>query len=419
MQEPPVQAVIIAVGDELTCGATVDTNSAYLSRRLCERGIATLRQVTVGDDAGAIAAAVSAAAGDAGVVLVTGGLGPTADDLTRQGLARAMGAKLREDRRQAERIAAFFAARRRPMKPSNRAQALIPAGAEPLDNDCGTAPGIAARVGSAEVFVLPGPPREMEAMFEVRVLPRLPSAGAIASRTLHAFGAGESDIGEEIADLMGREQNPTVGTTAEAGVITVRITATGGCRRAAEDAAEKIAGEIRWRLGELVFGAGGQTLAEVVGGGLRAAGATLAVAESCTGGMLGGMITAAAGASDYFLGGVTAYANRAKVALLGVDAGLVDAQGAVSGPVAEAMAEGVRRKLGADYGLAVTGIAGPAGGSADKPVGLVFIGIASGGGTSARRHIFGGDRDTVRRRAALAALNHLRLELAGGRGEGR
>jgi nicotinamide-nucleotide amidase len=406
-----MQAVIIAVGDELTDGATVDTNSGYLSARLVECGIATRRHVTVGDDAAAIAEAIGGAAGQARLVIVTGGLGPTADDLTRQGLAAAMGAALVEDPRQAERIAAFFAARGRPMKPSNRAQALLPAGAQAIDNDCGTAPGIAARLGEAEVFVLPGPPQEMREMFETKVLPRLPAAGAIAKRIVHTFGVGESDVGEAIADLMGRGRNPTVGTTVSAGVISVRITAAGPTKQAAEAAADETAAEVRRRLGELVFAGDDQTMPQVVGEALQAAGETLAAAESCTGGMLGEMITEVPGASGYFLGGVVAYADRAKTELLGVPAGLIAAHGAVSGPVAEALAEGARRRFGADWGLGVTGIAGPAGGSAEKPVGLVYIAVAGRGGAAVHRHVFPGDREVIRRRAALAALNHLRLAL--------
>lgn len=406
-----MQAVILSVGDELIGGTIVDTNSAYLSRRLAERGISVLRHVTVGDDAGAIAAAVAEAAGAAEIVLVTGGLGPTRDDLTRQGLAQAMGAELVEDPRQAERIAGFFAARGREMKPSNRRQALIPAGSEAIDNDCGTAPGLAASVGGARVFVMPGVPHEMAEMFEERIAPQLPAAGAIVRKDVHAFGAGESDVGEMIAELMARGSNPAVGTTASAGVITVRITASGQTADAAEAEAEKTAAEVRRRLGDLVFGEDGRTLAGAVAAALKAAGQTLALAESCTGGLIGQMITSVPGASEYFLGGVVCYADEAKVDLLGVAGELIEARGAVSEPVAAAMAEGARKAFGADWAIGVTGIAGPAGGSADKPVGLAFIALAGPGGTDVRRHVFPGDRGIVRRRAAFAALNHLRLAL--------
>ena len=407
-----MQAVIIAVGDELISGATVDTNSAYLSRRLAEVGIATRRHVTVGDDAGRIAAAVVAAAAEAKLVLITGGLGPTLDDLCREGLAEALGVELVEDARQVERIAAFFSGRGLEMKPSNRRQGLVPAGAEAIDNDCGTAPGIAARLGETQVFVLPGPPHEAKEMFESHIAPRIGGERALARRTIHTFGAGESDVGELLADLMARGRDPAVGTTASAGVITVRISASGATADEAEAAADRVADEVRRRLGELVFGAGSDTMARVVGQALRSAGQTLALAESCTGGMIGQMVTATAGASDYFLGAVVSYANSAKSGLLGVPPELIESRGAVSEPVVAAMAEAAREKFGADWTLAVTGIAGPDGGTADKPVGLVFIALTDASGTDVHRRVFGGNRGIVRRRAAIAALNYLRVALA-------
>jgi len=407
-----MQAIIISIGDELIGGSTVDTNSAHLSRRLAEHGIAAIRHVTVADDAEAIAAAIAEAAAAAGIVIVTGGLGPTKDDLTRQGLATAMNAKLREDPACLERISAFFASRGREMKPSNRTQALVPVGAEAIDNDCGTAPGLFARLGSAQVFALPGPPHEMADMFDKKVAPRLPAAGAIVRRSVHTFGAGESDVGEMIADLMGPGSSPQVGTTASAGVISVRIAAAGRTGDDAQAAAETTAAEVRRRLGDLVFGQDDETLAAVVGKALKAAGATLAVAESCTGGMIGEMITAVPGASEYFLGGVVSYANQAKAELLGVAADVIAAGGAVSEAVAAAMAEGAAERFGADWAVGVTGIAGPTGGTAEKPVGLVYVAIAGPGGTKVHRHVFPGDRDVIRRRAALAALNYLRLALA-------
>jgi len=411
-----MRAVILAVGDELTSGLKVDTNSAALSARLAARGLATVRHETVGDDAGALAAALRRAAADAEVVIVTGGLGPTEDDLTRHALAEAMGADLVTDARSLERIAGFFAARGRPMSDSNRRQALIPAGAEAIDNDGGTAPGIAARLGVADVFVLPGPPGEMIPMFDRSVAPRLPDAGAIVRRRLHCFGAGESNIAERIADLMVRGRNPQVGTTASGGVITVHVVARSGAPAGARAAADATADEIASRLRTLIFGADGRTLPEAVGDALAAAGQTLATAESCTGGMIAESITDAPGASAWFRGGVVAYANAAKADLLGVAPDLIAAHGAVSEPVAAAMADRARRALGADWSVAVTGIAGPAGGSDDKPVGLVFIAVASAGATAVHRHQFAGARDAVRRRAALTALNHLRLALAEAQG---
>ena len=407
-----MQAVIISIGDELLGGASVDTNSAYLSTRLADRGIVAVRHVTVGDDAGRITEGVTRAAEEAELVIITGGLGPTRDDLTRQALADAMGVELIEDARSAERIRAFFARIGREMKPSNLTQAMIPAGTESLDNDCGTAPGIAGRLGRADVFALPGPPNEMTEMFERQVAPRLPAAGAVTRRILHAFGTGESDIGEQIADLMERDANPKVGTTAKGGIISIRIVATG--QTPADAAADKTDDEIRRRLGDIIFGAGDQTLPSVLGDALKTGGMTLATAESCTGGMIGRMMTETPGSSGYFLGGVIAYANSAKTAMLNVPAEVIETHGAVSEQVAEAMACGAREKFGADFALSVTGIAGPTGGSAEKPVGLVYIALTGPAGTMVHRHIFSGARDIIRRRAALTAINHLRLITAGG-----
>jgi len=373
-----MQAVIIAVGDELTSGATLDTNSAELAGRLTELGIAVRRHVTVGDDAKPIAEAVRSAAAEADVVLVTGGLGPTVDDRSRQGLAEAMGVELVEDPRQVERIAAFFTALGREMKPSNRTQALIPAGAEAIDNDWGTAPGIAARIGAARVYVLPGPPHEMRAVFAARVEPLLAGDGRFVRRLIQTFGAGESDVGERIADLMDRRANPTVGTTVRDGVITVRVTARAPDADTAARAAETTVAEIRRRLGDLVFGEDDQTLGGVVGEALRRAAGTVAVAESCTGGLLGKLITDPPGASEWFVGGTIAYANEAKIGQVGVPADAIAAHGAVSEPVARALAEGARQRFGADWGIGITGIAGP---------------------------------DRIRNRAAMTALNLLRLAL--------
>jgi len=407
-----MSAIVLAVGDELTAGQTVDTNSAYLSRRLRELGIATSAHVTVGDDRAAVAAALGDAAGRAELVIVTGGLGPTADDITRDGLADAMGVALAPHEPSLRRIEEFFRLRGRQMVAANRVQAMLPGGAEAMDNCCGTAPGIAARLGGAAVFVLPGVPHEMREMFERHVAPRLPAApGTIACRTLHAFGAGESDIGAKIADLMRRGANPAVGTTVCAGVISVRIAARAADAAEAARLADAAAAEVRRRLGELLFAQDDDTLAAAAGTLLRARGQTLATAESCTGGAIGELVTAVAGASDYYLGGVVSYANAAKRDLLGVSEELLVENGAVSEPVAAAMAEGCRRRFGADWALAVTGIAGPAGGSAEKPVGLVYIALSGAEGTQVQRHVFPGDRATVRSRSAMAALNMLRLAL--------
>ena len=407
-----MKASILAIGNELVTGQTVDTNSPYLAEQLAARGIETCRHATVRDDRHAIAAAILQAAGEADLVLITGGLGPTADDLTRQGLADALGAELVLDEASLEEIGKFFRRRGREMTAANSAQAMVPAGAEPIHNRMGTAPGIAAEIDGAQIFVTPGVPIEMECMYAEQIAPRLPAElGVVRHHIVHTMGVGESDLGATIGDLMARDANPLVGTTASAGSVGIRITACAARDDQARELIERTVTELRRRLGDLVIGEGEQTLASVVGDLLRAAGQTLATAESCTGGMIGERITAAPGASDYYLGGVVAYANAVKRQALSVPQKLLEAHGAVSEPVAAAMADGCRAALGSDWALGITGIAGPAGGSEDKPVGLVYIGLAGPEGTTVHRHVLPGTRDLVRHRAALLALDHLRRAL--------
>lgn len=407
-----MKAVVIAVGDELTSGRAIDTNSPYLGEQLGRFGIEVCEQRTVGDRRNRIAAAIRAAAKCAEVVLLSGGLGPTDDDVTRQGLADAMESKLVIDPRCLADIEAFFHERGRDVTDASRTQAMIPAGAEALHNPAGTAPGLAARVGDAMVFIMPGVPHEMKRMFAEQVAPRLPKGrGVILIKKIHTFGIGESDLSGVIADLVGKAGDVAIGTTVSAGLVTIAISARGAGDSACLRRISPISDEMRRRLGKLVIGEDGQTMASVVGDLLRRAGQTLATAESCTGGLVGEMITAVSGASEYYLGGVVAYCNEVKRDVLRVSGRILEEHGAVSEQTAAAMAEGCRRGFGSDRALSLTGIAGPAGGSEEKPVGLVYIGLCGPEGTEVRRHVFPGSRGDIRRRAALAALNHLRLAL--------
>ncbi len=412
-----MQASILSIGDELTLGQTVDTNAAWLSARLVERGVVTRRHVTVPDDREAIARAVRQAAGEVELVLVTGGLGPTSDDLTRQALADVLGAPLELDAAALARIEAFFRARGRPMTPSNRVQAMIPAGADGLDNPCGTAPGIKLRMEQTTVIAMPGVPAEMQAMFELHVAPLLAdqSGRVILTAALRTFGLGESQVGERLGELMDRARNPKVGTTVSGGVVSVRVRSEFPAAAEARAALEATVSEIRRRLDHWIFGEGDATLAEAVGRLLRERGRTLATAESCTGGLVGKMLTDAPGSSAYYLGGWIVYADAVKREALGVPAELLAGAGAVSEPVARGLAREALRRSRADYALALTGIAGPAGGSAGKPVGTVWIALARGNPEApdirAERFVFPGARAMVRERAAKTALNMLRLAL--------
>ena len=409
-------AWVISSGTELTLGQSVDTNSAWLAAKLAELGIRTLRHVTVPDDATAIRDVVRQAAAEADLILLTGGLGPTEDDLTRPALAEAAGVSLELHPPSLEHLRAFFAARGRDMPPRNVVQAMVPRSAHAIPNACGTAPGLRIELRGTPCYALPGVPFEMKAMFERDVAPELRAATAgavLLSRRLNTFGLGESDIGERIADLMQRGRNPEVGTTAELGMIGIRINVSAGSREEAEQRLAEAETELRRRLGELIYGRDDDTLASVAGALLVSAGRTLSTAESCTGGLLGALITDVAGSSQYYLGGAVTYANEVKTKLLGVGAGDLAQHGAVSEVVARRMAEGAARALGSDYALAVTGIAGPTGGTPEKPVGLVFIGLRTPAMTAARECRFGSDapRHMIRMRAARTALNLLRLEL--------
>ncbi len=408
-----MRAVVISVGTELISGQTVDSNIAYLSRKLAEHGIETDAHFTVGDNLRDIADAISLAAGRAEVVIVTGGLGPTVDDMTRQALADAMGVELVTDTRSLDRIEKFFARRGWKMSDVNRVQAMVPAGAKAIDNDMGTAPGIAASIGRSRIFLLPGVPMEMEAMFANGVCPLLPAAkGVVLRHEVHVFGKGESDIGAAVADLMRLQGAVTVGITVHAGMVSLRIASRAADEITARRQIRKIADEIRARLGELVVGEGDDTLSSAVGESLKKRGQTLATAESCTGGFIGKLITDTPGSSSYYLGGAVVYSNKIKSDLLFVEPALIESHGAVSEEVATAMAAGCRRRFGSDWAISVTGIAGPAGGTAEKPVGLVYIAIASpDGGVEVHKNIFPGTREIVRLRTSQFALNLVRLAL--------
>jgi nicotinamide-nucleotide amidase len=419
---------ILSIGDELVLGQTVDTNSAWLSQQLSAVGIRVAAHATVPDDLLAIKEALIAAAPRCQVVIASGGLGPTEDDLTRQALAAVLGVPLENDAGALRDLTAWFAKLGRPMGENNKVQAMFPRGTTPIENTCGTAPGIRAGIQKSRVYVMPGVPKEMKEMFQGSILPELramPGAGgsAIVSRTLHTFGAGESLIGERLGELMDRRRNPSVGTTVSGGVVSVRINSYFPSREQALAELEKTAAACRERLGDLVYGQEDQTLAEVVAGllrsdsvpeSLRAYQPVLATAESCTGGLLAKMLTDIPGSSSYFRQGYVTYSNESKTDLLLVPAELIAAHGAVSEAVAQAMARGAQEQSGAPYALAITGIAGPDGGTPQKPVGTVCIALANGTQpVSVRTFRFPGDREMVRDRSAKMALTMLRFALLG------
>lgn len=409
------RAVIVSIGDELVTGQTVDTNSAWLSRELAGIGVSVVRHVTVADDAAATTRAMRESADDAGWVVVTGGLGPTPDDLTRQAVADLLGETLEVRDEALAQIQERFDRMGRTMAAVNRRQAEAPPSADLIVNPNGTAPGLQWKFGGATFFALPGVPREMWAMFADSVAPVVRAGvgdgAALLVATLHTFGVGESDLAERLGGLLDRGGNPQVGTTASAGSVSVRIYARADTQAEARRMLEAKADEVIERLGKLCLGRDDATLESVVGQMLREQGQTLATAESCTGGLVAKMITDVPGSSGWFIGGFVTYSDGQKVSHLGVKPATLEQFGAVSEQVAGEMASGARFATGADWAVALTGIAGPDGGSEAKPVGLVWIGLAGPDGVRVHRVIFPGDRETVRLRSARTALNLLRRAL--------
>jgi len=407
-----MNAIILAIGDELISGQHVDTNSAYLSDRLATVGIRALAHWTIGDELSAIEDAFKRAAAAAELVISTGGLGPTGDDLTRQGLSDAMQRPLALDADGLAMMEAFFADRGWTVSEANRVQAMLPEGSQALANIHGTAPGILAKLGEATVVCMPGVPHEMKAMFEQHVLSRFGSqSGAIVRRALKTFGMAESEVGVRLADLMTARGDTRVGTIVKAGVITINMQTRADSADQASRVLDDIAADVRRRLGVAVFGEDDATLGSVVGELLKPARQTLATVESCTGGLIGKMLTDTPGASDYYVGGVIAYSNRVKEDMLDVPAELLREFGAVSQKVAQAMAEGCRKLFASNWAISTTGIAGPTGGTEEKPVGLVHFALAGPSGTSTTYQHIAGTREIVRIRAARVALNMLRLAL--------
>ena len=406
-----MKAAILSIGDELILGQTQDTNARWLGARLADRGVPCVQFRVVPDDLAAQAAALRELAAVAQVVIVTGGLGPTDDDLTREALRVAMGDAnpLVLDAPSLEALDRWFTHRGRSMPDINRRQAMRPSGAECLRNDFGTAPGLRGTVGGSTIVCLPGPPREMEPMFDQFVLPLLPKQ-AMATGVVHAFGQGESFLAERLGDRMHRERNPLVGTTASGSVVSARVRGRDAAAEPAAMQAELAAIEALWK--PFAFGRGTTTLAGALGAALRERGLTMALAESCTGGLAGSLVTAESGSSAWFLGGLMTYANEAKRDLCGVPEALIAEHGAVSAPVAAALARGARERLRADWAASITGVAGPNGGSDAKPVGTVYIGVSGPGFESVRRFRYPGERASVRDRAAKTALVLLRLAVA-------
>jgi len=417
-----MHAIILSVGDELVLGQTVDTNSAWLSQQLAAVGCDTFAHITVGDDQQMIQRAIARSAWRCDVLLVTGGIGPTEDDLTRQALAAVMGVELELNQQWLAELDQFFKNRGRVMPERNRIQAMIPRGAKLIFNTAGTAAGIEALLSlpqeggreSCRVFIMPGVPKEMKIMFERDVLPFIKQSGGgacILSKTLHTFGLGESAVAEKLGDLMKRDRNPLVGTTVAGGIVSLRVNSRFSSREQTQSELDRAVKSCYDVLGDLIYGENDRSLAEVINEWLKLKNETVTIAESCTGGLLAKMLTDVPGSSDIFQTGFVTYSNDAKYNRLGVSTEMINIYGAVSEPVVEAMSKNALRLAKADYALAVSGVAGPGGGSATKPVGMACIALAWKDGVTLRTFNFPGDREMVRDRAAKMALSMLRYHL--------
>lgn len=411
-----MNAEIIAVGSELLTPARVDTNSLYLTGELNRLGVEVVAKCIIGDDRDRLADAVRRALAGSGLVILSGGLGPTEDDVTREAVAQALDRKLVFHPEIADGLAERFARMRRKMAEINKRQAFVIEGAAILANDRGTAPGQWVEESGGVVVLLPGPPHELKSMFERQCLPRLERiVPPLAIRTLflRVTGMTESDLDQLIAPVYKKYSNPATTILAANGDLQVHLRARSATLAEADALLAEVGGPIQALLGDFLYSRNGDPLEMVVGQMLRQARATVAVAESCTGGLLGARFTTTPGSSDYFLGGFLTYSNAMKVALLGVTPEALEQHGAVSRETAEAMALGALRRTGATYALSVTGVAGPDSGGEAAPVGAVYVGLADASGARVVHRQFIGDRERIRIFTAQMALDLLRRRLMG------
>jgi nicotinamide-nucleotide amidase len=413
-----VNAEIIAIGSELLTPFRQDTNSLYLTEKLNQLGVEVIFKTIVGDDSDHLVAAASLAVSRADIVILTGGLGPTEDDLTRECVAKALGLQLRRDPQMVSALEQRFAAHGWKMSANNVKQADVISGATTLPNANGTAPGqwITGKYGGREkiILLLPGPPHEMSAVFDPGCVERLRAKlppQFIATRVVKITGIGESHCDARVAPIYQRYPDIQATILAGPGEIQLHLKTRSATLEAGQEKVDQLVEEIEAELGDLVFSDNGDSLEQIVGYYLQMRGATVAVAESCTGGLLAERITSVSGSSRYFLGGAVVYSNALKTAFADVPAELIAEHGAVSREVAAALADGIRKRCGSSFGVGITGVAGPTGGTAEKPVGLVFHAVASETGVEVVERNFPGARSRIRQFASQQALDMLRKKL--------
>jgi nicotinamide-nucleotide amidase len=406
-----MKAEIIAVGSELLTPDRVDTNSLFLTAQLNRLGIEVTRKTVVGDELADLRGAFADAIERTELVIASGGLGPTEDDRTREAVADLLGRKLSRDPTVMGMIEARFRQIGRAMSEVNARQAMVPEGATVLQNARGTAPGLWLEARGRIVILLPGPPHELKAMFNAQVesrLARLSTGVRLVARELRVAGMGESDVDQRIAPIYTRYKNVQTTILTAPGEIQVHLRAWSMDAEAADRELQEIQDSIVMALGEAVFTTAGESMEEVVARELTLQHSTVATAESCTGGLLAERLTRISGSSAYFLGGVVSYSNTLKSAWVDVPAEIIESRGAVSPEVAVALADGIRRRTGATLGIGITGVAGPTGGTPEKPVGTVHIAIAAASGSKERGAFFPGDRDRIRWQASQTALDLVR-----------
>ena len=409
---------LIFVGTELLLGQIVNTNAVYLGENLASLGVDLYHSSVVGDNLDRIKGTIQTALDRSDLILITGGLGPTFDDITREGIAATIGRELVYDAQVMAEIEEHFKRVDHPILPIHRRQAYVfLSGCQVAPNPIGSAPGLIVEADGKWIIAMPGVPREMKRMCEDSIFPWIAKRAGdvvIRSRVLKVCGMGESTVANALHEIVESLTNPTIAFLARPNEVSVRITAKASDSDEACEMLSTVADRIREKLGENIFSESDQTMEQVVGSLLLERNSTLAVAESCTGGLISDRITDVSGSSKYFQGGVLAYSNQVKVGLLGVSEEDLERHGAVSSPVAIQMAEGVKNLVKADYGIGVTGIAGPTGGTPEKPVGLVYMAVASPHNAYSRESRFSGDRAIIKRRASQMALDMLRRELTQG-----
>lgn len=408
-----MKAEIISTGTELLLGKTLNTSAFYLTGQLSGLGMEVVYHTTVGDNQARLLEALGQALKHSQIVFLTGGLGPTADDMTKEAVAHVLGLDMVFNQDWMDTINNFYS-EKITLPPGSDKQAVFPAGAKILQNEKGTAPGAIIEKDSKYCVIMPGPPSEMKVMFDHHVLPELQriikTQKRMYVRVLKVFGLGESELEQKITDIMS-QSSPFVTLLDKHTYMDLRVTIKTGDQEKAYTILNNTESIIRKRLGDSVFGVDDETHAQIVGNLLRKNKLTLATAESCSGGLLGGRLTEESGSSDYYLGGAVSYANSAKEILLGVNSDSLTEHGAVSEIVAKEMAEGAKMCLQADLGLSITGIAGPSGGTEEKPVGLVYIGLAHPQGVEFKKCQFVGTRESIRNMSVETALNMIRLYL--------